>query len=130
MRLLLDTHIWIWARADTARIRPDVAAAVQEQSHLWLSPVTIWETISLFDSGKLVPPEDPIACVRRWLEDMPIRDAPLNREVAIMSRRIRIATNDPADRFLAATAIVHDLILVTADRHLIDCKEVPTLANR
>jgi len=130
MRLLLDTHIWIWVRSNTSRIRPQVAHAIQEADHLWLSPVTIWETINLVDSGKLILPEDPVACVRRWIAEMPIRDAALSQEVAIVSRRIPIETNDPADRFLAATAIVHDLVLVTSDRHLIDCKDVPTLANR
>ena len=60
----------------------------------------------------------------------PMVDAPLSREVAIRSREIDPGTNDPADRFLAATAIVHDLVLVTSDRHLIECNEVPTLANR
>lgn len=45
-------------------------------------------------------------------------DAPLTREIALRSREVGLAHNDPADRFLAATAAVYDLVLMTADRLL------------
>jgi PIN domain nuclease of toxin-antitoxin system len=44
----------------------------------------------------------------------------LNHEVAIQSRRIRLPHQDPADRFIAASAMVYGLTLMTADRTLID----------
>jgi PIN domain nuclease of toxin-antitoxin system len=44
---------------------------------------------------------------------------PLDHEVAIQSRHLRLAHEDPADRFLAATARVHELTLVTADHRLL-----------
>ncbi len=53
---------------------------------------------------------------------LPFREAVINQEVAIQSRKINLPHQDPADRFLAATAIVYDLTLVTADRRLIDAK--------
>jgi PIN domain nuclease of toxin-antitoxin system len=59
-----------------------------------------------------------------------MHEAPLNREVAIRSRSVRLDHEDPADRFLAATADVYELILVTADEHLLRGKGFRTLANR
>jgi PIN domain nuclease of toxin-antitoxin system len=54
----------------------------------------------------------------------------LNREVALQSRRLSIPTQDPADRFIAATAQVYELILVTDDRNLLEIEDVSVLSNR
>lgn len=130
MRLLLDTHIWIWSAMHTQRIAKSVQAALSRaENGLWLSPVSVWETISLADRGRIDMGGDPADVARQWLNEAPMADAALTREVAILSRRIELGTTDPADRFLAATAVVHDLILVTSDRALIDSPSVPTLAN-
>jgi PIN domain nuclease of toxin-antitoxin system len=50
--------------------------------------------------------------------------------VALRSRRVRVEHEDPADRFLAATAEVYELTLVTADERLLRGKGFRTLANR
>jgi PIN domain nuclease of toxin-antitoxin system len=54
----------------------------------------------------------------------------LNHAVAVRSREILPMHEDPADRFLVATALVYDLTFVTADETLIRAKACPTLANR
>ena len=55
-------------------------------------------------------------------------EAPINLEVAIESRRVNLPHQDPADRFLAATAIIYDLTLVTADARIIAVENVPVLS--
>jgi PIN domain nuclease of toxin-antitoxin system len=47
----------------------------------------------------------------------------------MQSRAIDLAHQDPADRFLAATALVYDLTLVTADARLLRSRRLATLAN-
>ena len=59
-----------------------------------------------------------------------MKDAPLSREVALESRRIEVPTRDPADRFLAATARVYDLTLVTADTKILAAEGLSLLSNR
>lgn len=59
-----------------------------------------------------------------------MREAELNHAVALRSRQVLLPHDDPADRFLAATASVYDLTLVTADRRLIDGEGYAVLANR
>ncbi len=61
---------------------------------------------------------------------MPVRDATLTREVALASRSLSLPHEDPADRFIAASAIVYELTLVTSDQRLLDSDQYPTLANR
>ena len=48
MKLLLDTHIWLWSVLEPHRLSRRVAKALQDSSNeLWLSPISIWELIVL-----------------------------------------------------------------------------------
>jgi PIN domain nuclease of toxin-antitoxin system len=48
MKLLLDTHIWIWALLDPARLSADVRAALESpDNEVWLSPISVWEALVL-----------------------------------------------------------------------------------
>jgi PIN domain nuclease of toxin-antitoxin system len=131
VRLLLDTHIWLWALLEPERLVPPVAEALEgEANELWLSPISAWELIVLAEKGRVVLDREPA----RWIADVsravPVRDAVLTRQVAIESRRLRLSHEDPADRFIAATARIYELTLVTADERLLGLDGVPTLANR
>jgi PIN domain nuclease of toxin-antitoxin system len=120
VRLLLDTHIWLWALLDPDRLSRGVARAVADpENELWLSPVSVWEAILLCERGRLEVDRAPVSWVRDALAELPVRDAPLSREVALASSEVELAHADPADHFLAATALVYDLTLVTADRRLL-----------
>jgi PIN domain nuclease of toxin-antitoxin system len=68
--------------------------------------------------------------VEAGLSRAPMHDAPLSREVAVRSRSVRLDHEDPADRFLAATADVYELTLITAEDRLLRAKGIRTLANR
>jgi len=69
----------------------------------------------------------------RWVEtvlrDFPVRDATLTRAVAALSRTVDLRHQDPADRFIAASAIVYELTLVTADERLLRSKRYRSLSN-
>jgi len=115
LKLLLDTHIWIWSVASPARLSRKAATALSSgRNELWLSPVSVWELLALVEKGSLKL-DRPVAA---WIDAAlqapgSLRDAPLTREIAIESRRVPLGHQDPADRFLAATAVVHGLTLVT-----------------
>jgi PIN domain nuclease of toxin-antitoxin system len=133
MKLLLDTHIWLWSHAEPERLTRRVATArADERNELWLSPISISEFLLLAERGR-VRVRDGTA-PRDWVDlaltRAPMHDAPLSREVAIRSRAVRVGHDDPAGRFLAATADVYELTLVTADEHLLRGKGFRTLANR
>ena len=133
MNLLLDTHVWLWSHADPERLTRRVAAALAHESNrLWLSPISIWEFLLLAERGRVRVKDGtaPAEWVEAALARAPIHEAPLNREVAIRSRSVRLEHEDPADRFLAATADVYELTLVTADERLLRGKGFRTLANR
>ena len=131
MRLLLDTHIWLWCHLEPDRLARRVrAAVVAPGNELWLSPISVWELLLLVEKRRVAIDGDP----RRWIETAwsraPMHDAPINHEVAMRSRVVAVPHQDPADRFLAATADVYDLTLVTDDKNLLRGKGYRTLANR
>jgi PIN domain nuclease of toxin-antitoxin system len=131
LRLLLDTHIWVWSHLDPSRLGKRVAAALEaSDAELWLSPISVWEFLLLVEKGRVVVKGDPAAWVDTAWSRVPMNDAALTREVAVRSRTIQVSHHDPADRFLAATADVFDLTLVTGDEHLLRGKGFRTLANR
>jgi PIN domain nuclease of toxin-antitoxin system len=131
VRLLLDTHIWIWSLLDPDRLGRRVARElVADGAELWLSPISAWEAAMLAERGRLVVPGDPATWVNLALQTAPVREAPFTFDVAVESRRVRLPHPDPADRFLVASARVHDLRLVTADDQLLKAKACDVLANR
>jgi PIN domain nuclease of toxin-antitoxin system len=128
MRLLLDTHIWLWNVIGSARlgrrVRHELAKA---QNELWLSPVSTWEILLLNSKGRIRLHENPSTWLARATAHL--REAPLTHEIVLAAHQLPLPTADPADRFLAATAQVLDLTLVTADERLLGLGEIKTLAN-
>jgi PIN domain nuclease of toxin-antitoxin system len=128
VKLLLDTHIWLWAYLEPRRLRPRLQRELRNPANeLWLSPISTWEALTLNSKGKIRLPED----LEEWLHHatLPLREAPLTHEIALAASRLALHP-DPADRFLAATAQILDLILVTADQRLLSLAEVRTMGNR
>jgi PIN domain nuclease of toxin-antitoxin system len=131
MRYLLDTHVWVWSLLDPERL-PERARRVLEDpaGEGWLSPISAWELSMLIERGRLAAKQPADAWVRAALRATPLREAPLNHEIALRSRALPFAHADPADRFLVATADVYELTLLTADERLIAANACPVLDCR
>jgi len=128
LKLLLDTHIWIWFLQNPEQIAARTLQRLADPSNeLWLSPISTWEALMLQRKGRIRLPAD----LSEWLSKSTagIFEAPLTHEIALASQRLMFHA-DPADRFLAATAQVLDLVLVTADEKLLGLPAIKTLANR
>ena len=131
MKLLLDTHIWLWGLLEPERLAPKVRKALQAQENeLWLSPISVWEALVLVERGRLTVTRPAAEWVEQMVQALPRREAPLTHEIALVSRQMALSHQDPADRFIAATAKVMGVTLVTADQRLLHSKEYAVLANR
>ena len=123
MKLLLDTHVILWSAAEPEKLPSKIVEELEKElNELWFSPISVWEILLLAEKGRVVIKADHEKSIRKMFKKLPFREAVINQEVAIQSRKINLPHQDPADRFLAATAIVYDLTLITADRRLIDAK--------
>lgn len=67
---------------------------------------------------------------RQALRAIPLREAGLTHEIAVESRRLSGVSQDPADRFIVATARLLELTLVTADREIVTSSACAVLWNR
>ncbi|MBI5529575.1 MAG: type II toxin-antitoxin system VapC family toxin [Deltaproteobacteria bacterium] len=131
MKFLLDTHIWLWSLIDPGRLAPKVAREIEHpENELWLSPISVWEFLVLVEKKRLAVDREPEAWLRQVFDRAPLIEAPVNTEVAIATRDIGLPHRDPADRFIAATARVFGLMLVTADERMFAPKGVRVLKNK
>ena len=129
MKLLLDTHIWIWSLAAPTQLSKRVQFELKDQNNeLWLSPVSAWEVLLLHAKGRIQLHGN----ARDWITRATthLREAPLTHEIVAMAQELPLPHEDPADRFLAATAGVLGLTLVTTDHRLLGLGAIATLANR
>ena len=130
MGLLLDTHIWLWGLLDPDRLTNGVRQALaSRQEELRLSPISIWEALILAERGRLTLEPDPRSWLRKAMSKCPIVEVPVTFDVVLASRNIDLEHQDPADRFIAASAKVFGLKLVTADRRLLRCPDIEVLPN-
>jgi PIN domain nuclease of toxin-antitoxin system len=117
VNLLLDTHTWLWRLLDPGQLSPDAERAIADrESELYLSPVSTWETLVLARKGRLTLTPSPSEWVLDALRRSGPTAAPLTHGIALRSEALAgFTSEDPADRFLVATALEHDLTVVTAD---------------
>ena len=130
MRYLLDTHIWLWMLREPHKLSSLVHQTLYDPSNeRYLSPISIWEVTVLLEKKRITMHEDFAVWFARTSEDVELIEAALNWEIAHDMRYILPNHKDPADRFLAATAVAYDLTLVTADQKLIGVPGLKVLAN-
>jgi len=92
-------------------------------TELWLSPISVWETVLLGEKGRLKLKPDPFMWVRNALLADQFHQAAITSEIAIISREVKLPHEDPADRIIAATAVANNFILATCDERLLKGKE-------
>ncbi len=118
-RMSSGPHIWLWFLGGSLRLPKGLTTLIQENSdQCWLSPISIWELGVLVDRGRLTLDTSQESWGRSSLEKLPLREAPLTRDVALGVHSLQFEHRDPADQFLAATAHCLDLTLLTVDSRL------------
>lgn len=117
MRILLDTHIWIWTVLGDEHLSQAARRLLDDrENQLFLSAVSVWELLVLTRKGRVAIEGDPVDWARTWCRDLDIAVLSVDMEVAIRSERLQdYPAPDPGDRFIIATGLVHDLPLLTAD---------------
>ncbi len=130
MKLLLDTHIWVWSVSEREKLSRRVARELDRAGNqLWLSPVSIWEAMLLHRKGRLEVPEGFSTWLTKALTITSFHEATFTFEVSQVLSTINLPHADPADLFLAGSAKAYGLTLVTSDRNLLRTKEISVLEN-
>jgi PIN domain nuclease of toxin-antitoxin system len=119
LRVLLDTHVWLWIQVEPERIQPSVLAVLEDPAtHVFLSTVSVWEIVVKHGVGRLTLPEPPAEYVPERLGTSGVELLPVNLAHALGVASLPHHHGDPFDRMLVAQATTEGLALVTADRLL------------
>ena len=132
MRLLLDTHVWIWSQEAVDRLGTETTRAlVDPETSLFVSTVSTLEIARLAALGTIELSGDLGSWVEETLASLLCSTIEISHEIAAGAHSLPAGLHkDPADRILVATARLHDLRLLTSDDRLLDYGGVQTLDAR
>ena len=128
--IVLDTHVLIYDALSpsklSARARKAVDAGFAEGT-LACSDISLWEIAMLISRKRLEPAMDARGFLDDLIRSRAIRVLPITTEIAVLSQSDLFALRDPADRLIAATAMLHRAALVTSDAQLRKLKEITAI---
>ncbi|MDT8427983.1 MAG: type II toxin-antitoxin system VapC family toxin [Pseudomonadales bacterium] len=129
--VLLDTCAIIWDALDQSQLSSKAKKAIDradQNNALVISAISIWEIAMLVKKGRIKIETTAAHFLNLYLQSRNVSVIQISPEIAELSTHFGSdISNDPADRLIAATSIIHNAQLVTADQKLIDSELVDTL---
>ena len=127
MRLLLDTHVLLWALIETRRLDQSTRDLIEsDETEVLFSPISILEIAIKFRLGRpdfTVPPTEVVRTARQ----LDFAELPVHSDAAALVAELPLLHRDPFDRLLVAQSIVEPATLCTADARL---EAYPALVRR
>lgn len=116
MRLLLDTHIFIWAVTDSSKLNAAARQRMLAADQVYVSAASIWEIAIKARLGKINGDPELLALA---IEDSGFIGLPVSARHAARVAQLPLHHHDPFDRLLVAQSLSEPLILLTADAVLV-----------
>ncbi len=130
MKLLLDTHIFLWLINDDKRLSEQYRQAIQNPNNeKFLSVVSIWECVIKHQIGKLDFPSSPETYLPKERRKHLIKTLTVDENSIVQLVKLPLLHKDPFDRLIMAQALQHDLIIMTEDKLILaypDIRLLPT----
>ncbi len=130
MKYLLDTHVWYWLMEAPKKVPAKVKRVLRQMgaAPFGLSAISLWEIAKLDEKRKI----DFKIQMDHWMNDALnpqfVQKIELDEQIAVESTRLPEGFHrDPSDQIIVATARVHNLTLITADRKILAYRHVKTL---
>ena len=116
MKLLLDTHIFLWFISGDVRLSDPLRQIIRDpENDVYLSVVSIWEVIIKHGLGKLFLPEPPEIYLQRQRGLHLIQSLPVGEASVAQLSKLPLLHRDPFDRMLICQALQYDLTIATID---------------
>jgi PIN domain nuclease of toxin-antitoxin system len=116
MRLLLDTHIFLWFITGDNRLSADLQESIRKpDNEVYLSVVSLWEASVKYQIGKLPLPQPPGSYLPLQRERHLIASLPLDEASVGQLANLPPLHRDPFDRMLVCQALEHKMTIVTID---------------
>lgn len=128
MKLLLDTHVWLWMATDPDRLTPELRATlVEPETDVFLSAASVWELAIKHSTGKLKYTGNPAVQIPIHIGQTGVQLLSVTDAHALATLELPPHHRDPFDRILIAQARVDGMTVATADRRFA-AYEVPLLS--
>jgi PIN domain nuclease of toxin-antitoxin system len=116
MRILLDTHIFLWFISGDTQLSAEVRDAIREpDNEIYLSAVSVWEAIVKYQLGKLPLPEHPETYLPKQRDLHQIDSLSLDENSVVQLAQLPPLHRDPFDRMLICQALHNGLTIATVD---------------
>ncbi|MCB8943338.1 MAG: type II toxin-antitoxin system VapC family toxin [Ardenticatenaceae bacterium] len=116
MKLLLDTHIFLWYVSGDGRLPIDFQQVISDpDNEVYLSVASLWEIVVKYQIGKLPLPHAPEIYLPAQRQKHLINSLPLDEQSVMKLTSLPAVHRDPFDRMLVCQALAHDLTIVTVD---------------
>ena len=116
MRILLDTHIFLWFISGDTQLSIDIRDAIREPNNeIYLSAVSVWEAIVKYQLGKLPLPEHPETYLPKQRDLHQIASLSLDENSVVQLAELPPLHRDPFDRMLICQALKNGLTIATVD---------------
>jgi len=129
--IILDTCAIIWDALEPKKLSSKAKKAIEnadKQSALIIADISIWEIAMLVKKGRLEIDASPAHFSNLFLQSRNVSVKSISPEIAELSVNFGDdMNNDPADRLIAATSIIHNARLITADTNLLKSELIETL---
>ncbi len=114
-RILCDTCALIWLATGDAKLSRMARTVIREAELLCFSSISIWEIARKVKSGELEIPVSPTLFADMLVKQYGMKELPLDNPVMLRASALPEIHKDPADRFIIATALLNDCVVVTGD---------------
>jgi len=116
MRILLDTHIFLWFISGDTQLSTNVRDAIRDpDNEVYLSAVSVWEAIVKYQLGKLPLPEHPETYLPKQRDLHQIASLALDESSVVQLTKLPPLHRDPFDRMLICQALQNGLTIATVD---------------
>lgn len=116
MKLLLDTHIFLWFISGSNQLSAIFRDSIQNPNNtVYLSVVSLWECIIKYQLGKLPLPESPEIYLPKQREQHRIDTLTVDEASVAQLIKLPSLHRDPFDRLLICQSLQHNLIILTTD---------------
>lgn len=129
--IVLDTHVILWdalAPERLSELARETIVQANENDGLIICDISLWEIAMLLQKGRVQVEVDSQTFINLLLQANKSRVLAISPQIAVLAAQFPAEINkDPADRLIAATALVENATLITADRNLRAAGLIPTL---
>lgn len=115
MRVLLDTHIWLWWVHQAPELNREHQQLIDSAESIFVSAISCWEVAMLQQRNKIILSVDLMDWFQLAMEESGVESLSISQRIAILAAQLPMHHKDPADRLIIASALKESLYLLSYD---------------